>query len=287
MQDRDDDDKNWRTARPHREARSERGYRGEAASDTPPGSVPGGSYGGGGGYSPGGYSRGNYDPSVEGRREHGSGGWKRSGQPRQDGSRHEGGRHGGRYGGAHERGEWAGREPRGDWRRGYGGYGLGEPGRDPWDDQEPGRDRYDDRDYEEMRGGYGLGGGDVRHSERGRDEGDVPWTYMEPWAVPGPFTGRGPSDYRRSEDAIREEVCERLTRHGALDASGIRVRVEEGEVILEGSVGSRSAKRMAEDAAETVSGVRDVHNRLRIERDDGGRDDARRDDSRSGDDDRR
>jgi hypothetical protein len=33
----------------------ERGYRGDEAEDTPPGSVPGGSYGGGGGVSQGGH----------------------------------------------------------------------------------------------------------------------------------------------------------------------------------------------------------------------------------------
>lgn len=84
------------------------------------------------------------------------------------------------------------------------------------------------------------------------------------WSVPGPFSGRGPQDYRRSAAAIRDDVCERLTRHGHLDATNVRVQVEDGEVVLDGTVDSRLAKRMAEDVAESVSGVRDVHNRLRI-----------------------
>ena len=86
----------------------------------------------------------------------------------------------------------------------------------------------------------------------------------EPWTVPGPHTGRGPQGYERSDQAILEDVCERLTRHGEVDASEITVRCERREVILEGTVDDRRAKRMAEDAADSVSGVRDVQNRLRI-----------------------
>jgi len=86
----------------------------------------------------------------------------------------------------------------------------------------------------------------------------------EPWRTPGPHTGRGPKGYRRSDDRIREDVCERLTHHGHLDASAIRISVEDGEVTLEGTVESRRDKRLAEDAVEGLSGVKDVHNRLRI-----------------------
>jgi hypothetical protein len=59
-------------------------------------------------------------------------------------------------------------------------------------------------------------------------------------------------------------VCERLTQHGQLDASNIQIDVKDGEVTLRGSVDQRQAKRMAEDAAESVSGVRDVRNDLRV-----------------------
>jgi hypothetical protein len=64
-------------------------------------------------------------------------------------------------------------------------------------------------------------------------------------------------------------VCERLTQHGQIDASNIEIDVENGEVILRGSVDQRHAKRMAEDAAESVSGVRDVRNELRVKQDQG------------------
>ena len=83
------------------------------------------------------------------------------------------------------------------------------------------------------------------------------------------FRGLSPRGYRRPDERIQEEVCERLTRQGQLDASEIEVEVRGGEVTLNGTVDSRSAKRLAETASEFVPGVVDVHNRLRIEKQDG------------------
>lgn len=80
----------------------------------------------------------------------------------------------------------------------------------------------------------------------------------------GPYRGIGPRGYRRSDDRLCEEVCERLSRHGEIDASDIEVEVQDGEVILRGTVGDRRSKRLAEDLAESTSGVWDVHNELRI-----------------------
>jgi osmotically-inducible protein OsmY len=84
--------------------------------------------------------------------------------------------------------------------------------------------------------------------------------------VPVSYEGLGPQGYRRSDEVIREEVCSRLTRHGYVDASQIAVEVQEGEVILTGTVPNRQMKRMAEDAAETIAGVIDVHNQIRLKR---------------------
>lgn len=80
----------------------------------------------------------------------------------------------------------------------------------------------------------------------------------------GPHAGRGPRGYQRSDERIREDVNERLTDHPDIDASEIEVRVDNGEVTLIGAVEDRRTKRLAEDVAESVSGVRDVHNQLRI-----------------------
>ena len=63
---------------------------------------------------------------------------------------------------------------------------------------------------------------------------------------------------------MREEINDRLTAHGLIDASDVDVRIQNGEVTLTGFVDSREAKRAAEDCADDVQGVREVHNHLRI-----------------------
>ena len=83
---------------------------------------------------------------------------------------------------------------------------------------------------------------------------------------PGPYVGRGPKSYTRSDEAIHEDVCEELTRAGHVDATDIEVHVQRGEVTLAGSVADREQKRLAEDHADLVPGVVDVHNRLLIRR---------------------
>jgi hypothetical protein len=84
------------------------------------------------------------------------------------------------------------------------------------------------------------------------------------WRVPGPHSGRGPRGYQRSDERIREEISDRLTAHGMIDASDVEVTVNKGEVTLEGLVGSRAEKRAAADVADDVHGVTEVHNRLRL-----------------------
>lgn len=78
------------------------------------------------------------------------------------------------------------------------------------------------------------------------------------------FRGKGPKGYTKSDDRIQDEVCERMADDGQLDASGISVSVSEGEVTLDGEVDSRRAKRLAEDCAESVSGVKHCQNNLRV-----------------------
>jgi osmotically-inducible protein OsmY len=80
----------------------------------------------------------------------------------------------------------------------------------------------------------------------------------------GQHRGRGPRNYTRSDDRIKEDVNDRLTDHTFLDASDIDVEVNNGEVVLTGTVDSRWAKRQAEDIAEDISGVKNVENRIRV-----------------------
>ncbi len=81
---------------------------------------------------------------------------------------------------------------------------------------------------------------------------------------PGPHRGKGPRGYQRSDERIMDEVCGLLTQHGYIDARDIEVSVQQGEVTLKGTVDSRMTKRMAEDVADSVYGVTDVHNELHI-----------------------
>jgi osmotically-inducible protein OsmY len=82
--------------------------------------------------------------------------------------------------------------------------------------------------------------------------------------------GRGP---RRAEDApmlgeedarIWKEVSACLTQDWYVDGTEITVSVDDGEVTLDGVVENRAEKRLAEDCADSVPGVIDVHNNLRI-----------------------
>ncbi len=81
----------------------------------------------------------------------------------------------------------------------------------------------------------------------------------------GPFYGKGPANYQRSDDRIGEDVNDLLWLDGRIDASDIDVDVNKGEVILKGTVQDRRMKRLAEDLAFSVAGVTDVQNQLRIQ----------------------
>ncbi len=60
-------------------------------------------------------------------------------------------------------------------------------------------------------------------------------------------------------------MSEHLTQNSWVDASEIEIDVKDGEVTLSGTVQSRDEKRRAEDVAERVSGVHDVHNQIRVQ----------------------
>ena len=79
-------------------------------------------------------------------------------------------------------------------------------------------------------------------------------------------TGKGPRGWRRSDERICEDVNVALYRDPGIDAGDIEVRVVDCEVTLTGTVADKFAKRMAEDIAESVFGVTDVQNLLRVKR---------------------
>src|SRR5690606_22134319 len=76
--------------------------------------------------------------------------------------------------------------------------------------------------------------------------------------------GKGPKGYQRSDQRIREDICERLSDEPVIDASEISIEVSEGRVTLEGHVYSRSMKHRTEDIVADCTGVKDIDNRLRL-----------------------
>jgi hypothetical protein len=76
--------------------------------------------------------------------------------------------------------------------------------------------------------------------------------------------GKGPRNYRRSDERIQEDIHDRLSRDWSLDSSDIEVSVKEGVVHLHGKVTDRSVKYRIEDITESVAGVRDIENKIRI-----------------------
>jgi osmotically-inducible protein OsmY len=78
--------------------------------------------------------------------------------------------------------------------------------------------------------------------------------------------GKGPKNFKRTDDRIKELISDKLTDDWQVDASDIEVSVLNGEVVLSGYVNERAQKRKAEDLAESVLGVVHVENRIKINR---------------------
>lgn len=190
---------------------------------------------------PHGYGEGRYGQSGGPARDYGEG-------------RYEGRqRHGGEMQGQGYYGSRAGRQGGGeDWQR------SGQ--RAPWDDDEARRGsgsaqrgaqagNIRDEWGESRRGGAGdFGGqGEGRFGQqlRGRDR-------------------VGPKGYQRSDERIREEICERLAHAPHVDVQEVEVEVESGVVRLSGNVRDRQQKYCIEDIADDVFGVREVHNGIRM-----------------------
>jgi hypothetical protein len=226
-----------------------------------------------------------YDPRLEGRRQD----WQ-SREGRQYGSPNRSQPDWDEYEMDYGRGVYNRRRGRHEHSKGGWDEGSRQRGRG----EHPRSNRHEDRGYGDIRGpGYGWEGGYMDPYKRGffrideaahpdylerydhtqadddwdtgEDfEGDISYSYTEFWLTPGPFTGLGPKGYQRSDERIFEDICYRMSVNGQLDPSEIDVKVENGEVTLEGQVEDRFSKRLAEDIADSVSGVADVHNRIRV-----------------------
>jgi osmotically-inducible protein OsmY len=124
----------------------------------------------------------------------------------------------------------------GDWTRhssgatsgALGKEGLGFPGEETW-----GEEQYQSE----------------RQEEQGRRRAD-----------------KGPRAQRKSDERLAGEIRDILTNDPELDATEVEVEVEDGAVTISGVVDGTEARLLAEELVESVTGVREVHNRLRVER---------------------
>jgi osmotically-inducible protein OsmY len=153
--------------------------------------------------------------------------------------------------GGREIGNWSsGRQSSGDWSGSYGGRELRDRSDEVghWgDDRNRGQQQrgWWDRASDEVASWFGDEDAERRRRMDAR-------------------RSRGPKGYQRSDERIREDVSDRMTDDYYLDASDVEVQVSGAEVILTGTVKSRNEKRRAEDLAESVSGVTNVENRIRV-----------------------
>lgn len=118
-------------------------------------------------------------------------------------------------------------------------------------------------DHPLQRGGYGRAGYPYQQSFRCSEERHGQG-YFGDRRNEGEFRGKGPRGYQRADERILDDVNDRLSEDPNLDASDIEVSVASSEVTLNGEVANRTAKRRAEDCVESVSGVTNVQNNLRI-----------------------
>ncbi|MDB5449880.1 MAG: hypothetical protein JWQ52_1008 [Phenylobacterium sp.] len=148
--------------------------------------------------------------------------------------------------------------------QGYGGQSYGNQG---YGGQGYGGQRYGDANQQRFGQGGGMTGGNERLQSvtDGGGEQGFRSQFGGGQTRAGEHRGRGPKNYTRSDERIRDDVSDRLADDPWLDATEIEITVTGAEVILAGTVDTREDKRRAEDIAEQVSGVKNVQNTLRVQ----------------------
>lgn len=76
---------------------------------------------------------------------------------------------------------------------------------------------------------------------------------------------RGPKNYTRSDERMRELICEGLIQDWSIDAGDVNVEVQNGRVILEGTVPHRQMRHAIEDVVDRCWGVQDIENHIRVQ----------------------
>ncbi|HKY93192.1 MAG TPA: BON domain-containing protein, partial [Nevskiaceae bacterium] len=186
------------------------------------------------------------------------------------------------------RDEWAGRSRTGE-TAGFGGdyHGAGAYGGGAYQGGDYGTREMGGSDYAGRygagstgRGGYGSGSSwSGRPSRSGPQQWGREWNSENPVYAGGTEAwdpsdmgmsdrsrqGSMPKGYTRSDERIKDDVCEQLYRCGC-NVSEVSIDVKGGTVTLEGSVTDRRLKHRIEDIVEECIGVKDVENRIRVTR---------------------
>ncbi len=123
-----------------------------------------------------------------------------------------------------------------------------------------------DRDWSDGEGGSHYRGMYRRSAQPYSVQGGSGMYVSESLTLHGPFSGKGPKGYKRSEEQICDEANQRLERHGHVDASEVEVSCKNGVLTLKGKVEDRRAKREAEECVEDIYGVNDVMNELKVDK---------------------
>jgi hypothetical protein len=106
-----------------------------------------------------------------------------------------------------------------------------------------------------------------------RGEGGDGWSRRERPKEPdtGSWHGVGTEGCLEDDEAaasdgrIEEGVKKHLARNAAIDATKLKVHVQNGDVTLLGVVRSLQEKQLCEDTARAVPGVKQVDNKIRVE----------------------
>jgi osmotically-inducible protein OsmY len=235
---------------------------------------------------PGGYSRGESEQSGWGR-EADEDRWGQSGESRRYQQSQQSGRSDPYGGGQQQRYGSSGQYEQGGYGRsrygqreqgGYGGgtsyqregfrgeqqRGYGEAGRSSeWRPEEFSRQRQGyGRQYESQSFDQPYPPG--FQSEFGSSQGSRYGSGRQGYSEYGAHRGKGPKGYTRSDDRLKEIICEKLTDDPMIDASEINVEVTSQIVRLTGTVDDRSTKYDVEELIEHCGGVKDIDNQLRV-----------------------
>ena len=145
-------------------------------------------------------------------------------------------------------------------------------------DNDPRNRRVIEASFSRERGAILVGRDPVAESVESDDEYKFQRTYAQPLkyaAITGWFSYYSQTGIEKSKNDVLSgddsllfvtKLVDLLSNNADLDASEVEVHVEGGEVTLSGTVDSRDARWLTEDLVNSVSGVREVYNQIKVAR---------------------